>query len=259
MATVHLDHAAWAKEKSMQRARRRKAKRDIVSCKDAVNAELEVHPPAPLVASFVASACASRVVIDLGYLECQNAWEKKSLSHQIRECYGMLKRMRDPFGLHVTGLSDGFHALLKMLCCEQWNVGFHHADLNDVFSHEEMVYLSPDATDALSVLEPSTVYVIGGLVDRTRIRGASQHRASAIGVRSVRLPLAEHGFQGIPRDLNVTTVFKVLTLVSTGMPWPAALTEAIPRRTKRVGHHVAGKFEGARDCADAFIEQLDHA
>ena len=37
----------------------------------------------------------------------------------------------------------------------------------DVFSADEMVYFSPDALDPISTIDPSKVYVIGGLVDRS--------------------------------------------------------------------------------------------
>lgn len=37
----------------------------------------------------------------------------------------------------------------------------------DVFSPDEMIYFSPDAPDPISTIDPSKVYVIGGLVDRS--------------------------------------------------------------------------------------------
>ena len=53
---------------------------------------------------------------------------------------------------------------------------------------DQLVYLSPEAPDVLTELKPSEVYVIGGLVDRHKIHGASLRRASALGIRSARLP-----------------------------------------------------------------------
>ena len=44
---------------------------------------------------------------------------------------------------------------------------FHAEDLKEVFPPDDIVYFSPDATDVCETIDPSKVYVIGGLVDRS--------------------------------------------------------------------------------------------
>lgn len=43
----------------------------------------------------------------------------------------------------------------------------HEASIEQVYEQQEIVYLSPDAEDVLDELDPSYVYVIGGIVDRS--------------------------------------------------------------------------------------------
>jgi len=52
----------------------------------------------------------------------------------------------------------------------------------ELFPKEQLVYLSSEGTDTLLALDPSKVYVIGGLVDHNRFKVLSSmhHRACAI-------------------------------------------------------------------------------
>ena len=61
-----------------------------------------------------------------------------------------------------------------------------------LFTSDELVYFSPDATEILDTIDPTKVYVIGGLVDRSIAKNQSLDRASSLGVQCVRLPLAEY-------------------------------------------------------------------
>ena len=118
----------------------------------------------------------------------------------------------------------------------------------------ELVYLSPDAPDVLDVLRPSDVYVIGGLVDRTK-RGAAtcRRRAAALGLRCARLPLPEH----LPKDmrdrsnalaaLNLNSVFRVLVEWSKSRDWTSAITTAFEgsqRHYSKGSIHPNGYWDG---------------
>ena len=47
---------------------------------------------------------------------------------------------------------------------------FHEESIDTVFSPEEMIYFSPDATEEIETIDPSKVYIIGGLVDRSIVK-----------------------------------------------------------------------------------------
>lgn len=47
---------------------------------------------------------------------------------------------------------------------------FHEEPLEQVFKPEEMIYFSPDAEEEIETIDPTKVYVIGGLVDRSIVK-----------------------------------------------------------------------------------------
>ena len=97
---------------------------------------------------------------------------------------------------------------------------------------QSIVYLSPEAPDVLGTLLPSEVYVIGGLVDKLKIAGASYRRAAALGVRCARLPLLENlpkalrGRSNALDALNLNCVFRLLVEWSKSRDWTAAIATA---------------------------------
>lgn len=54
------------------------------------------------------------------------------------------------------------------------------------------MYLTADSPDELSELDPSKVYILGGLVDRNRHKGICYQRAQEAGVATARLPITQH-------------------------------------------------------------------
>uniref|UniRef100_V5IHX4 SAM-dependent MTase TRM10-type domain-containing protein n=1 Tax=Ixodes ricinus TaxID=34613 RepID=V5IHX4_IXORI len=147
-----------------------------------------------------------RVCIDLGLTDlmsdkvkmavliCVTAsfQELNKLSSQLRRLYGSNRHSSKPLHLYFTNFAPSCR-LYRM--CVMKNEGFrnymvemtseNHAEL---FSRDSLVYLSPDAPESLpgTPLDPSKVYVIGGLVDETVHKLVSLERAQSEGVRSAR-------------------------------------------------------------------------
>jgi Trm5-related predicted tRNA methylase len=95
----------------------------------------------------------------------------------------------------------------------------------------KVVYLSPDAEEALTDVESNTVYVIGGIVDLAA-RGIawSLPRANAVGATARRLPIREHLPNVTNQILNIDTAMKVLCEKYSGKEWVDALESALPKR-----------------------------
>ena len=49
----------------------------------------------------------------------------------------------------------------------------------DMFPREKLVYLTAESPHTLCALEPDKVYIIGGLVDHNRLKGACYNKAVA--------------------------------------------------------------------------------
>ena len=116
----------------------------------------------------------------------------------------------------------------------KWKVHRLAEDVAAAFLHDELVFLSPDADEPLLALDPSKVYVIGGLVDTSVIKRASFGKASGLGARCVRLPLAEHAPVAHARlPLTLTSVLDILLTVHAGGTWADAVKHAVAPRLLR--------------------------
>ncbi|XP_069570950.1 tRNA methyltransferase 10 homolog B isoform X2 [Brachyistius frenatus] len=104
----------------------------------------------------------------------------------------------------------------------------------DLFPPETVVYLTPDAEEALETVDADKVYVLGGLVDESIQKKLSLSRARELSVRTARLPVDEYmvkrnnvkNFHS--KILAVNQVFDILvTFCDTGS-WTEALRTWFP-------------------------------
>ncbi len=129
-----------------------------------------------------------------------------------------------------------------------WPVARHEDHLLDVFAAERdrLVMLTPDAETPLEgpVGDGDEIYVIGGIVDRSVVKGLSRGWAEAAGVRTARLPVREHaedlgmGFSGANKTPVLSISDVVVAMVEAGRSggdWAAALAAALPERVRRAG------------------------
>lgn len=107
----------------------------------------------------------------------------------------------------------------KITGVDQWAcVTLHPQTIEELFDKRQIVYLSPDAVEPLTTIEHGSVYVIGGLCDRDRVKvcafcvflaflfssflswlivgkkkkkNVTTTKAEGLGVRCFRLPIDE--------------------------------------------------------------------
>jgi tRNA (guanine9-N1)-methyltransferase len=198
-----------------------------------------------------AFASGLRVVLDLSYAERMNDKEKRSLARQLEPCWGANKKANAPVCLHIAGLGGCPSECLPKGGAEMgsWKVHRHEQGVEEVFARDELVFLSPDADEALEApLDRGSVYVIGGFVDSAIQKDVTLKRAEAVGARARRLPLEEHAPNGVsnPRlPLTVTAVLDILLALNAGEPWDTALGSAIAPRHQCPGHRSGRKARRA--------------
>jgi tRNA (guanine9-N1)-methyltransferase len=117
--------------------------------------------------------------------------------------------------------------------------------VSQLFSGASLVVLSPDAPEPLEgPLDENAIYVVGGIIDRSVIKGLTLGWAAAAGARAARLPVREHsaalglGFSGASTAPVLSVSDVVAALVSahaSGGDWGAALAAALPARFRRAG------------------------
>jgi tRNA (guanine9-N1)-methyltransferase len=149
--------------------------------------------------------------------------------------------------LNLTSFRGDLAAFCDHSGARSWPVRRHEEHVLDVFASEasNLVMLTPDAAAPLEgPLDPRAIYVIGGIIDKSVIKGLSLGWAEAAGVRAARLPVREHAAElGMSFDgANKTPVLSVSDVVAamieagrTGGDWTAALAVALPERVRRAG------------------------
>ena len=121
--------------------------------------------------------------------------------------------------------------------------------------NHKLVYLTGDSENTLSTLDNNTTYVIGGIVDRNRLKRAAIERAEAIGsnsalpIQTARLPLDEHlEFKGSTRILTCNHVFEILLKYRENgyKDWGGAVLAVLPDR-KDIHEKEAKKEEPMKE------------
>jgi tRNA (guanine9-N1)-methyltransferase len=174
------------------------------------------------------------------YVECtlsQDRREKeiRSLVRQLQYCLAANRRAVYPARLVFTGFKGAVKQFAEdFMGATSWKAQLCEETVGEALSVHASEYeipvivLSPDAEEALSTVDEDTVYVVGGLVDRTVKKGITAKLAADNGWIARRLPLQEHF--GHSAVLNVNDVVAILLLVHGGSEWEDALKTAIPQR-----------------------------
>uniref|UniRef100_H3GVK9 tRNA (guanine(9)-N(1))-methyltransferase n=1 Tax=Phytophthora ramorum TaxID=164328 RepID=H3GVK9_PHYRM len=163
-----------------------------------------------------------KVVIDCEFEEKMTEKEKKSLSQQIMFSYGVNRRSRTPMKKNLEKIS-GFH---------EWQAfSGSTKSYMELFKKESLVYLTADSPNTITKLSRDKVYIIGGIVDRNRLKGITYEKAVEQGIETAKLPLDTVVEMGsATRVLTVNHVFEILAQFSEVKDWAQATLATLPSR-----------------------------
>ena len=125
-----------------------------------------------------------------------------------------------------------------------WDVNFHQESYVETFTsvpynmnRENIVYLTSESENVIgSSLDPSKVYVIGGLVDHNHHKGICHKMAIENKVSHARLPIDEYVDMKARKVLCIDHVFQILSKVaSEGQSWKEAFLSTLPARKGAIG------------------------
>lgn len=177
-----------------------------------------------------------KVCIDCSFEELMSKKEIGSLSSQIRYCYAMNKKSYHPVYLSASSLSGETYENLTRVegFPDNWkNRAFDCSKKSLTEMHspkEQIVYLTSDSDNVLTECDDSKVYVIGGIVDRNRLKGATINQAKELGVETARLPIDEHLKLCATKVLTCNHVFEILLKFKEYKDWKKALLDVLPAR-----------------------------
>lgn len=183
------------------------------------------------------------VVIDCEWLRASGNImadrEVRSLAQQVLYSYGVNRAAKVPVQLVMTGVDPGclLDAQLRKVSGypDSWTgIQITALSLHEFFDcRASLVYLSSEADTVLETLEPEKVYIIGGIVDRNRMKGATKEKADRLGITTARLPIQEHINTGqYSKVLAVNHVFEILVDFQHSQDWKKTLDSCMPGRKK---------------------------
>lgn len=161
------------------------------------------------------------IVFDLTFddhmssLECKNLAEQLSrMALRNKYYYCRYSDYSDMFNLHFTGLntSEQTKHFLDIIFYPKHrfyhpNVFFHDKTFIDLFRKEDLIYLSPHATETIDDINPDSVFIIGGIVDRREIIELTLSKSKTLGLKSMRLPI------NATERKNIQSLDKVLQFI----------------------------------------------
>jgi len=176
-----------------------------------------------------------KICLDCSFEELMSSKEITSLSNQIRYCYAANKSSYNSVHFSVSSLSGATYENLTKVCGfpEQWRA-FSYSDkplLNMHTDKSDIVYLTSDSDYTLDHLDDTKTYVIGGIVDRNRLKGLTTTRAKEMGITTARLPIDRYLHLCATKVLTCNHVFEILLKYrERDNNWKEALLEVLPER-----------------------------
>lgn len=205
-----------------------------------------------------------KVSIDCSFEEHMSSKEIGSLAQQIRYCYSANKRSSKPCHLSVCDLHGKTLEHLSKVSGfpDQWYnraFSYTHENILHIMKtmptttptppttttmlpqqssldskstiHQNIIYLTSDSENTLEHLENDKVYVIGGIVDRNRMKGATYKRAQELKLRTGKLPLDSYLKLLSTKVLTCNHVFEILLRYrENGNDWKKAMLDVLPQR-----------------------------
>jgi hypothetical protein len=178
------------------------------------------------------------VCVDFGFEN--SGLEVQYRARQCANAYFTIKHAERPIRLHISSLRsascNGSIEALERYGLKNWKVGKHEQDPRVVFI-DRVVYLTPDAQDPIMRFDPTCVYVVGEVgAARKGGKALTMAEASAHGVQSFRLPIAEYGpaiHRFNKRVLDVGCVISIIATYQELGDWTQTLERTLPRRKSK--------------------------
>lgn len=196
-----------------------------------------------------------KVCIDLSFNDLNSPREQRSLVKQCTLAYAAVRNSAHGVALHISSLQGDVGDSLDKVGIEQWHIQRHASSAIDVFGRDSIVVLSPDADDILQEFDPTKVYIIGGIVDRTVCSNLTLDRASEQGVVSLRLPVKEFFPQAQSHVINIDQVVSLFCFFQETKDWKLSMERAMPVR--RQSHNDGGGLSGKASSVSVQDEELN--
>ncbi|XP_065315097.1 mitochondrial ribonuclease P protein 1 homolog isoform X2 [Gordionus sp. m RMFG-2023] len=178
------------------------------------------------------------LVLDMEFDKHMNLYEKGETANQIREMHHLNRSNKQPFNIlfcnchkmnpnqnsngQISTKSESLLDIIQKRMVDIENAFIEATDKSylDLFPHENLIYLSPNAPNYMEVYDPFATYVIGALVEKSSSKPYSLAKAKREKVKTWGLG---------KKDLPLNHVMGILLDIKNTGDWNVALKH-IPRR-----------------------------
>lgn len=224
-------------EIKIMRKEKRKAKRQLKREQRELEGDKEVEPTNdPPVIKYRTmdspDALPLKIVIDLSFDDLMSDKDVNKLTKQLQRCYALNRRSQHPLQLHFTSFGDKCKKRLDELNGHyvSWDVHIKSDHLTELFSKEEIVYLTSDSPNVLTDFDMSKTYVIGGLVDHNHHKGLCYNLAVTKGIGHAQLPISDYFKMTTRTVMTVNQVYEIIMYYMESKDWRDAFTKVMPQR-----------------------------
>lgn len=104
-------------------------------------------------------------------------------------------------------------------------------DYDEIINNENLIYLTGDSENEINDLTSNKVYIIGGLVDRNKLKLITYNKANEIGISHARLPIGDFLSLKTSKILATNHVFGILSYFTNKKnDWKESFISVIPKR-----------------------------
>ncbi len=185
---------------------------------------------------FERQSCKYQVYLDCSFEKEMTHSEINSLANQIRYCYASNKKAKHPVKATACSLDGETRNLLNHVSgLDQWKHRAFHLTEKDIIEVTEdksnLVYLTSDSANTLTELEDGKTYIIGGIVDRNRLKRVAIDKAESLGIQTAKLPIGDNLNMFSTKVLTCNHVFEILLKwKENNGDWKKALLDVLPKK-----------------------------
>lgn len=177
-----------------------------------------------------------KLIFDCGYSHEMTSRENKETAKQLTYCFGLNRSHATPFVLHFCNMNQESWLWSRLLNSmpsltkRQLPVQIHPENYVDLFPHDKIVVLTPDAPTVLREYNPDMHYVISAIVDRGDRKPLTLARAKQYGIQTARLPLESYRTCRVNKTLTLDQVMQVMLEIKYSGDWHRAFQYVAKRK-----------------------------
>jgi tRNA (guanine9-N1)-methyltransferase len=180
-----------------------------------------------------------KVLLDMSFENYMSEKEFKSATAQIVFSYASARG--NGLSLIISSVTPKVEDSLSKIATDHnnWKCSFINAHFSDANTSElglvkdaipNFCYLTADSENEIEHLDPNTIYVVGGIVDRNRHKNLCLNEANRLNIAHARLPIGKYVKLATRKVLTINQVIGILGEYSNSGDWEKSFLNVIPMR-----------------------------